>query len=133
MPVRTLVVGAPDAAAGAGDFGEIALPRVLPRFPGRGEERARVLRVRRDVVDARISAGRERVGPSAAAVGRAIDSARVARAEEMADRADDDIVRVGRADPDAADIFGVGKAEVGPGPAAVGRLVDAAAGLDVVA
>src|SRR6185312_129781 len=115
MPMRSFVVRAPHAAAGTRDFGEIALPRILTRFPGRGEQGARVLRAARDIVDAGIAAGRERVAPGPTAVGRAEDSARVAGPEEVPDGADDDRIRIGRADPDAADIFGVGEADVGPG------------------
>src|SRR5206468_12754086 len=79
------------------------------------------------------AARRERMRPGPPTVRRTVDAARVARAEEVADRRDDDIVGIGRADPDPSDVAGVVKAEIGPRLAAVDALVDAAAGLDVVA
>src|SRR6185437_11083563 len=84
-PMGALVVRPPDAASGPGNLGEIALPRPLPGIPGRGEKGARVGGIADDVVGAGEPAGRDRVAPRLAAVGRPIDSPRIASAEKMAD------------------------------------------------
>ena len=133
LPVGAAIVAAPHPAARPRGLGEIALPRPLPPFPGRGEERFIIGRIAGDIDRAGEAAGRKRMSPGPAAVGRTIDAARIAGAEEMADRGDDDVIGILGIDPDLADIFGVVKAEVGPVFAAVAAAIDAAPGLDVIA
>ena len=118
-PGRAAVGGAPEGAAGPGDRGEVALPGVLPRGPGGGEDHVRIVRIAGEVGDAGPVVDLQRLRPGPAAVGGAEDAPRRARAEEVADGAHQDRVRVIGADPDAADVLGVGQAQRAPGPAAV--------------
>src|SRR5258708_963832 len=103
-PMRALVVRTVDGAPGTGDFGEVALPRPLPRVPGRREQSAGIVRVCRNVVRSGEASRRDRVRPCLPAIGRAVDAARIAGPEEMPDRGDNNYVRVRRADPDAASV-----------------------------
>ena len=132
-PMNAAVVGAVDGAARPGGLGEIALPRPLPRLPRRGEDRVGMLGVAGKVDRAGPRPCAQRMRPVLAAVGRAIDAARLARPEEMPDRRDKHGVGVARVDPDPADIARVAQPEVLPGRAAVGGAIDPAPRLDVIA
>ena len=132
-PADPAIVGSIDCAARPRSLGEIALPRPLPPLPRRRKDGVRMLGIARQIDRPGPRPGAERVRPILAAVGRAIDAARLARAEEMPHRRDQQCVGIARIDPDPPDIFGVRKPEVGPCLAAVGGAIHPAPRLHVIA
>src|SRR6185312_13455968 len=70
----------------------------------------------------------ERMRPTLAAVGGAIDTALGTGAKEMPERGHHDYVGAARIDPDPADVAGPGESERPPRFAAIGGLEDSAAG-----
>ena len=109
-------------------------PALAAEVPQAGVEDIRVGRVHRQRRAARreVSAGEDQV-PALAAVGRLVEAAVGAVAPERTRRAGVHGVAVLRVDDDAGDPFRLGQPDVGPGLAAVGRLVDAVADGDRVA
>src|SRR5262249_27740834 len=105
--------------------------RVALCLPDRGVEPARVGQVEREVDRAGASALVEHPLPGTPAVARAVDPALLVRAPGVAECRDVHDVRVGRVDAHAADVAGVGQAEVAPGLPAVVGAVDAVAVRDV--
>ena len=109
------------------------LPRAAHDLPEPGVEDPRVRRVHRQVRGAGLLVDVEDLLPRLAAVLRAEDPALGVGAPDVALRRDVDEVRIRRMDADARDLAGVAQPDVLPGPAAVGRLVDAVAVRDVAA
>ena len=132
-PGRAAVAGAPDRASGSRDGGEVALPGVLPRLPGGGEEDPRVGRVGGDVHRAGLVVDLQHVRPGRAAVGGAEDAALRSGLEEVAHGRDEDGVGIGGVDPHLADVAGVLETKVTPRPAAVPGREHALAALNVIA
>src|SRR6266853_2460554 len=71
--------------------------------------------------------------PGCAAVGGAIDTTLRVRAIGMAERGDQNMVRIARIDPNSRDVLRLLQSDVLPGFAAVGGLVDSIAVGDVAA
>ncbi len=107
-----------------------AVGRAL-RLPEGGVEDVRVVGVDRQVVAARAVTPMEHPLPGPTAVAGAEDAALRVASPGVAERRDVDDVGVAGVDDDVGDVAGVGEADVGPGAAAVGRLVDAVAVRDV--
>ena len=112
----------PAARATGGD-----VPEVAPGLPDRGVEDARIAGVHRHVHGAAIFVAIENFRPVLAAIVGAIDTARLVRAEDVAEGSDIDDVGVGRVDQHAADMLGVLQADIAPGQAGIGALIDAVA------
>jgi hypothetical protein len=123
-PVGAAVGGAIDAAAGsaAGESEDGAAALV-----GGGVEDVGALRVDGDVVDAGVGIDGEGLLPGGAAVEGAVDAALLIGSPEVALGGDVDDVGVGGVDDDASDVVALFESDVGPGGAAVHRLVDAVA------
>ena len=113
-----------NAAAGpARDHG----PRFPLRLPNGGVEDARVGGIHRQIDRARLVGDEEHFGPGQTAVGRAVNPALRVGSEDVTENRRVHDVRIGRVDHDATDLTGLGKADVTPGVAGVGGLVDAVA------
>ena len=95
--------------------------------PHPGEEHARVVPVHREVTGAGSLVDEEHALPVLAAVGAPVDPALVVGRPQVALRRDVHAVWIERMDPDRRDVSRPGEADVGPGRAAVHRLVDAVA------
>ena len=102
-------------------------------LPQRGEHHVRVPAIDRDIRGAGLRVLEQHLLPRRAAVGALEDAALVARHAVLAEVGDEHDVGIRRMDADFRDRVGVGEADVGPGLARVGRLVDAVAGHDVAA
>ena len=120
------VQAAAGSAAGAPVGVNLELPR--PR-----EEVARVDRVERDVGAAGVLVHEEDALPALAAVRGAVDAALLLRAVGMPQRADVDDVGIGRMDGEPGNAARLLQPHERPGPAGVGRLVDALPDGDVAA
>ena len=129
LPGRAAVGGLEDAAAGARPHG--VLPRSLPLFPHRRVDDVGVRRIDVDVVAAGVLVLREHLLERPAAVGRAEDAALLVRTVGMAERRDEQPIRVARIDGDVGNLLRVAQPEMRPRLAGVGRLVDAVAGREV--
>src|SRR5204862_4044963 len=96
-------------------------------LPQGGQESVRLGRVYDEVDDAGAVVLVQDLVPGLAAVARLVDAAVLVGAVQAAEGADVDGVRVLRVDDDLADLVGLLEADVRPGLAAVGALVDAVA------
>src|SRR5581483_5811398 len=107
-------------------------PRAAIHLPQRREEYLRVVRIEREVDGADVVVAKEDALPRPAAVARPIDAALFVRAIRMAQGRGIHNIGIGGIDAQPRDHLRVLQADVCPGLAAVGRLVDAVA-LDGVA
>ena len=116
-------------AAGAAE--SRALDETLLLLPERGIHDVRIARIDPHVVAARVLVLVEHLLERPAAVRGSEDAALRVRPVGMAERRDEDPVRVAGVDVDHRDHLAVEESEVRPGPARVGRLVDAVAGGEI--
>ena len=103
------------------------LPRPLPLLPQRRVDDVGVGRIDVDVLAAGVLVLEQHVLERLAAVGRAEDAALLVRAVGMAERGDEQAIRVLRIDRELRNLLRVAQAEMRPGLAGVGRFVDAVA------
>ena len=132
-PARPAVGRAPDGAARARDRREIALPGILARLPGGGEDDVRVLGIGGQINGAGVVIDRQGAGPGLAAVGGAKHTAIGAGLEEITHGGDQNLVGIGRVDQNAPDVAGLLQAERLPALAAVDGLEHARAAGHVIA
>ncbi len=107
------------------------LPRALAGFPETGVDDGRVLGIEGELGAARVLVDVEDALERPAAVEGAVDAAFLVRAVGMAEDGGEEAVGAARIDDDLRDLLAVPEAEVGPGPAGVGRFVDAVADREV--
>ena len=103
------------------------LPRALSGFPESGVDDGRIRRIECDFRAAGVDVDVEDTLEALAAVERAVDAAFFVRAVRVAEDRGEDATGVPRVDDDLRDLLAVAQAEMGPGAAGVGRLVDAIA------
>ena len=121
------------AAAGSGIRREVRQPRIVADLPGRGIDDVGVGRIRGEIDGAGVGVDEQRALPGLAAVIAAEHAAFAVRAEIVAERRDQHVTGIARVDQDRADVARCLEPDVRPGLAAVGCLVDAVAGADIVA
>ena len=125
LPRRAAVGGLEDPAVRA--LPRAVLPRTLPLLPHRRVDDVRVRGIDVDVLAAGVLVLEQHALEGAAAVGRAKDAALLIRPVRMAERRDEQPVRVPRVDRELGNLLRVAQAEMRPCLAGVGGLVDAVA------
>ena len=124
-------VGRLEDAAVAAAIVVVVLPRPLAALPEGRVDDLRVGRIDVDVVGAGVLVEEEHLLPALAAVGRAEDAALGIGAVGVSEHRGEDAVGVARVDGERRDLLPLLEAEVLPGLAAVGRLVDAVADREI--
>ena len=130
LPRRAAVSGLEEAARRA-DVGVVVFPRALARGPEHGIHRLCVRRIEGEIDGPRVLVFVQHVVKRAPAVRRAEHAALVVRAVRMAERRDEQTIRVLRIDDDGTDLACLAQAEMLPARPGVGRLVDAVADREI--
>ncbi len=134
IPLRQTVGHFLPLCAAIGGFENSAAGTSLHDFPGEpdgvvhgGVEHVGVAEVDGQVYRAAGLIDEQLFPPGAAAIGSLEDAAFLVGSAQVSQGRDPDDVRVGGMDDDAGDVLRIAQAHIGPGVAAVGRLVDSVA------